>query len=57
MPGKAARLSDLSISFFGGDDGAPLKSVSYLSTFEQLVLIRDITPSVYFDIPEYKQSF
>ena len=29
----------------------------YLSTFEQLILIRNIIPSIYFDIPEYKQSF
>lgn len=56
-PGEAVRLSDLYISFFGRDDSAPLKFVSYLSTFEQLILIRNITPSIYFDIPEYKQSF
>lgn len=51
------RLSDLYISFFGRDDSVPLKFVSYLPTFEQLILIRNITPSIYFDIPEYKQSF
>lgn len=25
----------------------------YLPTFEQLILIRNIIPSIYFDIPEY----
>lgn len=56
-PRKAARLQIFKFPFFGSTDNAPPKFVSYLSTFEQLILIRNITPSIYSDIPEYKQSF